>query len=685
MNEPRIDTYQFGNGIEHARGVVQIASRLAREDSSTYPIRSLATQITRDVPSKQTRQELEALYRWVRDHIRYRFDPLGVEWVQRPTRTVEEGAGDCDDMATLLSSLAQSLGHITRWRTVGPTKNTPKHIAIEAYARHPGAPDGEWISMDPVLEPARATAEPRAQLGTFGQRAPGAETFFTQGGSMLGGVVDARGRELWQWVGAPQMRAQVSPVPIDLRYREAGAPGDPRRIFAAYRAEMAASMRPGGALAGPFNDPTLGIGFLKLLKPLAKVASVVGVPGAGAVSAGLDIATSLTAKPKGAPGLPAAVPIASAPTAAAAGAAASTVQCATPQDVAALRAQFAKHIKNDPLLVKAANITIKNDKAAKKKAAARALDKRVEKRARALALKMVAKLRAGGWPAGARQAFNPAQGTYSVYAPTTIGALGLRPSLAVTFGETLGRTWVNVRPYSVEGHRRHMPGLGNAPVSSSTTAAASAAVAAVVAFVKRTKKAPAIAIQKVADFQTAIGMKVDGLWGPNTRRAAAYYTGRVESSLPPMAPAFARVGATWTPTQPTAPIVAPSAGLPMQTIPGPPPMQQAPTMQPPPPVAPAELSPSVSVLAPIAVMPTSPGLPPMPGSPAAPVASLPPLNAQTSTAPPPFPGDPGSVIVVPSDLAPFNEQWTPPKKDNDNTWMWIAAAWWWSKRKHARA
>lgn len=665
MNAPRIDTYKFGNGIAHARGVVALASKLSREDSSTYEIRSAATRITHHVPGKQTRQELEALYRWVRDHIRYRFDPLDIEWLQRPTRTLLELAGDCDDMSTLLASLAQSLGHRVRWRVVGPTANVPKHIASEAFVRHPRAPSGEWVSLDPVLEPAQDTTAPRADLGTFGQRAPGAEHIFDQGGNMLNGVVDERGRMLWQWVQADQRRVQVSPVPIDLRYRYASAPGDPRQLFRAYPEELKQALRPGGALAGPFNDQNLGIGFLKLLKPLsaiAKVASVVGVPGAGAISAGLDITGSLTKGKAKAPGaLPAAVPLATQPTAAAAAARAPVVNCATPQDVAALRAQFTQHIAHDPLLVKAANITIKNDAAARKRAAEVALDKKVEKRARALAAKMVAKLRSGGWPAGARQSFDPSTRTYRVYAPTTMGSLGLRPSLAVTFGETMGKTWVQVSPYSVAGHRRHMPGMGTA-----TPSEANAAIDAVKKFIARTKKAPAIALGPIDAFQASVGMKRDGLWGPNTRRAAAYYSGRPESSLPPMAPGFARVAATWTP--PTAqPIVAPSATFPTMTIPGPPPMRPQPV----------ELPPTATVLAPIAVMPTSPGLPPMPGSAPAP-ASLPPLV--TSTAPPPFPGDPGSSVIVPvTDLAPWNENYVKP--EDDNTWLWLAGLWWWSKRK----
>lgn len=698
---PRIEVHNYGEGLAHARGVVGRAAQLAKEDSSTYEIRSLATQITHGVPSKQTRRELEALYKWVRDNIRYRFDPVDVEWLQRPTRTVAERAGDCDDMATLLASFAQSLGHRVRWRVVGPRPGVPKHIASEAWVKHPGAPSGEWVSLDPVLEPAQETTAPRADLGKFGQRAPGAEHIFSEGGVMLNGVVDSRGRELWQWVEwfhPPEKKAQIAPVPIDLRYRIAGQPSDPRRVFAAYRAELQRNMQPGGTLAGPFYDPTLGFGFLKILKPLAKVASVVGVPGAGAISAGLDIATSLTAKGKkapapGAPAMPQAVPLNATPITAAARA--PVVNCATPQAVASVQKMLTAHVKGDKVLQQAAKITIANDKAAKKRAAKRKEDQRVEKRAKQLAAKMVADLRAqGGWPRGARQSYDPRTRSFQVYAPTTMGAIGFKPSFAVSFGcSDLGaagrKTWVQVRPYNVTAHRRKWPGLGAA-----TSGEANAAIRAVETWIRNKKTPPLISLQPVLAFQIAVGnLDRDGLWGPNTRRAAAYYSGRSERALPAVAARFAKLVATWAPptssatpapvvqvepgaravtqapvSSPNAVRVVPSSeSSPVFTLPIAPPIPSAPA-------APSLLPSSAPVLAPIAIVPDNPGLPMLPGSPSAPPSS--------NAAPPPFPGDPGStVIVAVDDLAPFNEQWSEPPKDN--TWLWLLGAWYFTKRKRA--
>ena len=108
-------------------------AELAQKGQHTYEIRNLATRIVHNVPSKQVTQELFALYKWVRDYIRYRFDPVGLEWVQSPQRTVKERAGDCDDMAVLLAALAGSLGHRWEFMTVGPTPTVQKHTAVKVW------------------------------------------------------------------------------------------------------------------------------------------------------------------------------------------------------------------------------------------------------------------------------------------------------------------------------------------------------------------------------------------------------------------------------------------------------------------------------------------------------------------------------------------------------------------------
>lgn len=56
--------------------------------------------------------EARAVWQWVRDHVAYRLDPVGAEWVQDPFETMAiERAGDCDDMAVLCGTLLQALGH----------------------------------------------------------------------------------------------------------------------------------------------------------------------------------------------------------------------------------------------------------------------------------------------------------------------------------------------------------------------------------------------------------------------------------------------------------------------------------------------------------------------------------------------------------------------------------------------
>lgn len=158
-------------------------AQLAREGSHSYAVRSVATRIVHDVPSKQVGGELATLYRWVRDNIRYRFDPVDLEWVQSPARTLTERAGDCDDMAVLLAALAGSLGHKYRFLTVGPSKGIMKHVAVEAW-------DGrQWVTLDPVLEPPGKSTAPRSDLGKFGQRAPHrASHLWDDGGAMLSGT-----------------------------------------------------------------------------------------------------------------------------------------------------------------------------------------------------------------------------------------------------------------------------------------------------------------------------------------------------------------------------------------------------------------------------------------------------------------------------------------------------------------
>lgn len=199
MARPAPGTIQFSEhpaGIRHSQDTVKKMARLAREDAYTYKMREFLALILRDVPSKQPRQELETAYKWVRDHVRYRNDPEGMEWVQRPLATLRLLVGDCDDIAALLKSIAIHLGRGTRLETRGPTEWKPKHVLVLAQL-----PSGEWITLDPVLEPPASSTAPRADPGKFAAHAPGSVLRFNERTNRLealGSDVTVSDEKLWQ-------------------------------------------------------------------------------------------------------------------------------------------------------------------------------------------------------------------------------------------------------------------------------------------------------------------------------------------------------------------------------------------------------------------------------------------------------------------------------------------------------
>lgn len=109
-------------------------------------IRETALSILTDVAPKNWRGEIEALFRFVRDHIRYTRDIVGLETLQTPPVTLELGAGDCDDKSTLLAALLESVGHPTRFVAVGyRAPGSYSHVYVETRM---GA---GWIALDATM------------------------------------------------------------------------------------------------------------------------------------------------------------------------------------------------------------------------------------------------------------------------------------------------------------------------------------------------------------------------------------------------------------------------------------------------------------------------------------------------------------------------------------------------------
>ena len=105
--------------------------RLVRRGKTSMPIRTTALSIVQDLPNKLYIAEVEQVWQWVKNNIRYTKDVAGVETLQTPERTLQLQAGDCDDQASLLGALLESIGHPTRFIALAFRPGHYSHVLLE--------------------------------------------------------------------------------------------------------------------------------------------------------------------------------------------------------------------------------------------------------------------------------------------------------------------------------------------------------------------------------------------------------------------------------------------------------------------------------------------------------------------------------------------------------------------------
>ena len=143
--------------------------RLALEGSSQMEVREAAIGVLRQagVPTHNPAAETAALFRFVRDRVRFTGDIVGVETLQGPRYTLHVMAGDCDDRAVLLASLMRSVG-------------IPAELAFRVVAANPRAPrsfshvyvtaklNGKTVALDPTYPTNVPGVEPpHSRVGDF--------------------------------------------------------------------------------------------------------------------------------------------------------------------------------------------------------------------------------------------------------------------------------------------------------------------------------------------------------------------------------------------------------------------------------------------------------------------------------------------------------------------------------------
>jgi transglutaminase-like putative cysteine protease len=110
---------------------------LARAGKTDPRVRAAAVALTAHLPQKDFLGEIAAIFDYVQEETRYVRDPTEVELLHECDALLELRAGDCDDKATILAALLESIGVPTKFMAVGFRPGQLSHVLVIALTDPP--------------------------------------------------------------------------------------------------------------------------------------------------------------------------------------------------------------------------------------------------------------------------------------------------------------------------------------------------------------------------------------------------------------------------------------------------------------------------------------------------------------------------------------------------------------------
>lgn len=144
--KPKGTLHAIPSGPPGVRVTLKVMAQLVRTGKTDVAVRDLAQQIVQSLPSKDYLGEVETIWQWVRNNIRYVRDVQGVETVATPGRTLQSRSGDCDDQSVLIGALLSSIGHKIRFAALAFSPHRYSHVFAETMIGRGGA--RRWIALE---------------------------------------------------------------------------------------------------------------------------------------------------------------------------------------------------------------------------------------------------------------------------------------------------------------------------------------------------------------------------------------------------------------------------------------------------------------------------------------------------------------------------------------------------------
>jgi len=131
---------------------IEVISKMIKAGKANPDIRKLVSKILHDrsVEGKDWNGEVEAVFEWVRENVRYTRDTEGLDTYTEPLKTVDLGIGDCDDLSILLGSMLGAIGYPSKLKVVSMTGDGWDHV-YPLIGMPPFAP-AKWIALDASIE-----------------------------------------------------------------------------------------------------------------------------------------------------------------------------------------------------------------------------------------------------------------------------------------------------------------------------------------------------------------------------------------------------------------------------------------------------------------------------------------------------------------------------------------------------
>lgn len=133
------------NGMTGIFQTVGIMRGMVNDYKKNLTIRHAAISASFLTPEKNQYAEIESVFNYVRDHIRYVKDIHNVETISTPDKVLGSQVGDCDDQSTLLAAMLESIGYPTRFVCAGYSSDDAlEHVYVQVFT------DYGWIDCDPT-------------------------------------------------------------------------------------------------------------------------------------------------------------------------------------------------------------------------------------------------------------------------------------------------------------------------------------------------------------------------------------------------------------------------------------------------------------------------------------------------------------------------------------------------------